>query len=266
MAKHCLSYQNYTCGSNHFYTTAKVFQSNNYAVSPYACQEYCTDGCCYLFDYNARASLTSYYAIIGWIVLTILIAVGIISFCFARKNAKECPNLNIDIPSGYIISTYVAIGVSFVTAMILLQLTNQKNVQESISWTFPPRTLAIIAIIVSCILAAFTITVSFYISLSRDYKKIQSIMRKIDNITNAATAVVALIAICLLPLIGGWDGFSGIAFLDKNPSNQFFAQNKVRYTHIIVQQTAILGIVISFLTKTLLGMLFQLIIALITIF
>ena len=300
----CLPTQKYLCGVSHPYTTAQVFQSNNSSASSYACQSYCQDGCCYLFNPHLKVNLYMYKAIIGWVLLGLSLICAIILCIFSVINANNAnetclrdfqtavaianapvnlhPNFNPNhvpdrnnqsIPNithinkinliGCIFITYTTIGVSFVTSMLILELSDQQNVQNSLYWTFYPHTAAIIALTATCVL--FLLVSMYVVSIcckhsetNRLREKIHNVMGKLKNANNAASALVALIAICLLPLIGGWDGISGLAFSDKDPSVQSFEQNTVRYTHITSQQTALAGIVISFLTKTLIGMIFQL--------
>ncbi len=151
MAQACLPYQNYTCGPSHPYTTAFVFQANDSAVSLYACQEYCEDGCCYLFDPNARVSLTSADSVGAWVLLGAAVLVGIItSLAVARKvvmlnsrlgadfarlvnEAVQCgpqgpvkgftgldvTDINAGSAVGGLLSSYAAIGMSFMTGILL---------------------------------------------------------------------------------------------------------------------------------------------------
>ena len=290
MAQICLPHQNFTCGPSHPYTTAFVFQANDGAASPYACQAYCEDGCCYLFNPNARVSLTSADSIGAWVLLGAAVLAGIItSVAVARKviilNSRLAADFNrlvneavnnglqgpvkefkgLDVANiicgsavGGLVSSYAAIGMSFMTAILLWQMSKQQNISESLTWTFPPHAAAITALVASSVLAACVTVIAVGMALTDNRVLIQAGMRKLENMTHAASALVALLAVCLLPLIGGWDTLSGLAFTDVPPDAQTYVQNQVRYNNLLAQQTAMLGIVVSFILQALIGMTFQL--------
>lgn len=269
MAATC-THQKYMCGNAHPYTTATVFQSN-YTGSKYACHEYCLDGCCYLFDPTYRVDLKSSVAIVAWVISLLYLLVGL-AMSYAVSTSVDSYTVSLSVNGqpknitktkkysliGCILSTHVAISVSLVVSVLLFQLTNQQQVEERISWTFAPRAAKLTAISITSFLALATFVFLLFVCCSRGNEElVQRATKKLDNSTNAASALVALIAICLLPLVGGWDGISGIAFSDKDPDDQSYAQNRVRYASFVSQQNSMLGIVISFITKTLFGMLFQ---------
>ena len=72
-------------------------------------------------------------------------------------------------------------------------------------------------------------------------------MCKYDMSTGAAAAVAALLLVCYMPLIGGWDTRSGIAFTDVPPGQQGFFNNSVRYTSLVSASNSLLSITVGIL-------------------
>ena len=234
MAQMCLPFQNYTCGPSHPYTTAFVFQANDSAASPYACQDYCADGCCYLFNPRARVSLTTADSTGAWVLLGLAVLAGIVtSVAVGRKaimlNSKVSADFNLlvhnvvscgpqgpvkgfkglDVSTinwgsamGGLVSSYAAIGMSFMTAVLLWQLSKEQDIKQSLTWTFPPHAAAVTALAACTVLACFVSVIALVMASTNNRLVIRALMRKLENMTHAASALVALIAVCLMPLIG----------------------------------------------------------------
>lgn len=231
------------------YTTAFVFPANDKSSSAYACQEYCRNGCCYLFNADARVDLTSGRSIAGWSLLGAAVVIGIIMSVLSRGTSAKL--------AMSVMGTFVALGLCLATSMILLQLQQEQNVESGVSWAFPLQSASLMSLVISCALAIVLIFVVCK-TLRKDNVDFQDIL-KFDNALNAATALVALISVCIIPLVGGWDGVSGIAFADEGEKDQTFLQNRTKYEKLISQQETLIGIVVSFITKSIAGILFKLI-------
>lgn len=158
---------------------------------------------------------------------------------------------------GGVFTTYAAIGMGFTTSLLLLQLSDGQNTKSSLTWTFPPHAVALLALSATSALALFVTAFALIMAITEDRAVMQKYMRKFDNTSYAASALVAVVAVCLMPLVGGWDGVSGLAFTDVAPDLQGFDQNTVRYANLLAQQTAMLGVAISFITHGLVGMTFR---------
>ena len=64
---------NYPCNATAA-TTATVYDASAYN-NPYRCQQYCTDGCCYVFNPSNRCRLWGHWQpIFGWSVLIFFVA------------------------------------------------------------------------------------------------------------------------------------------------------------------------------------------------
>ena len=247
----------YSCGPNHPYTTATVFQAD----SPdyvYSCQEYCKDGCCYLFNPNLHPSLEGPGAIAGWFFFAMCL---VFAFCtvvhFIRVFAALRPH-EIWRFCGHIVTTYIALSASFLTSGILLDLASHTNTQVSLSWSFPPSSAGKLGMALSSLMLVLTVGMSVAVtSVVTQARTKTALIDRFDNAGNAASALVALIAVCLIPLVAGWDHSSGLAFTDQAPSQQIYIQNTERYDRLIALQGILLGLGISFVTKTLFQMLLK---------
>ena len=68
-----------------------------------------------------------------------------------------------------------------------------------------------------------------------------------DISTGAAGSIAVLVLICIMPIIGGYDGTSGIAFTDVSPDLQSLATNQARYTSLVSASNSIFSIAVGIL-------------------
>ena len=218
-------------------------------------QEYCKDGCCYLFNPNIHPSLNGPGAIAGWLFFAVCLlfaicTVGYIWAFSALKIHKKWPFC------GHVITTYIALSASFLTSGILLDLASHTSTQVSLSWSFAPSSVGKLGMALSSLMLVLTIGMSVAVTKTGDVIA-EAMVGRLDNAENAASALVALIAVCLIPLVAGWDHTSGLAFTDQVPLQQTYLQNRERYDRLIALQGILLGLGISFVTKTLFQMLLK---------
>ena len=68
-----------------------------------------------------------------------------------------------------------------------------------------------------------------------------------DISTGVAGTVAVLVLICFMPVIGGYDGVSGIAFTDSAPDTQSLKQNQNRYNALVYLGNSIFSIAVGIL-------------------
>ncbi len=68
-----------------------------------------------------------------------------------------------------------------------------------------------------------------------------------DISTGVSGSIAVLVLMCLMPIIGGYDGISGIAFSDVPPDQQTLITNQARYTSLVSASNAIFSIAVGIL-------------------
>jgi hypothetical protein len=278
-------------------TTATVHASNA-SDNPYRCTQFCGGGCCYIFDPSNRLTIWGHaLPIIGWAILALAVLIAVASvlgighrkyfLSYIKSETKEAHNINEDFdeyrksptyskkcPESLVIAeasnkgsvdildlkrrgkvkirrvciALVGLAAANATAMILyfnsdtdvrvsgLQLSDSVKVLCYYVW------------------ATCFISICFLI-----WYAIFPVRTETDITSGVAGCVAALLITCYMPVIGGYDTVSGIAFTDVSTDNQGYFTNKVRYTNIVAASNTLFGFAVSFLlianTNILIGIL-----------
>ena len=87
-----------------------------------------------------------------------------------------------------------------------------------------------------------------------EYQKVKMTRSPVDSGLFVAGAWTSLVLLMIMPVVSGYDGFSGIAFKDVNNSYQSLALNRIRYTVLQTFANTILNIVLGLLTTAPVGL------------
>ena len=234
-------------------TTAKVFDANDDS-SLFTCYPAnCGDGCCFVFDPSERLDLKCTSAIVGWVVLGITGVLSVYSWFLShgccgcgfanyrfwdRIEAEEEVRRAI---RRFAIGTF-GLGAAMTTACLLYGGTRNQALLSGIQ--LGP------AMVPFCKYVWVTSAVAFFIAILTTVGDIFCQWRdacKYDMSTGAAAAVAALLLVCYMPLIGGWDTTSGIAFTDVPPGQQGFFNNSVRCTSLVSASNSLVSITVGIL-------------------
>lgn len=267
-----------------FSTTATVYKSNA-PNNPFNCTSFCRDGCCYVFNPSNRCIIWGPLQIIGWLILAVSIIIALASLFevgysryfmwYIKSEIDESKKVNNDFSQTIINFTYgsddseqkkianasskvsvdilelkrrgkikirrvcialVGLASANAAAMILYSNSNNEIQASGLQLSSSVKVL--------CYYVWATCAVSFVLLM---YYVTWPVRTDTDITAGVAGCVAALLIVCYMPVVGGYDTVSGIAFTDIAAYNQSFHTNQVRYDNIVAASNTLFGFAISFL-------------------
>ena len=130
------------------------------------------------------------------------------------------------------------IGLAAANCAALILFSNNNNELQASGLQFAASVKVFcIYIWVTCGLSAALLILYFLLPIRSES----------DITSGVAGCIAALALICYMPVIGGYDNSSGIAFTDKPKDQQGDLSNMVRYDNIVSASNALFGFAVSYL-------------------